>query len=505
MTLGFIPHPLANPNKPQHRSPQAVLKATIPQPVYEFTMANVPSQPDEEAPPKEAFDASSIRPNPSFQHQPISRLASAFPANLPIAGAQGHPAHMVHGSNIIGQPSSLGQPSPIAPPVQYPDPHKPRDQLNSYDLFHEINVPTIIPTGQDISREGATGFPPDPKAPQPQTAMYERKPQETMFYHNLPVAGSSSRVTKRTSRTDIHDNSPSPSVQSPTSRGLTGQSNQERRKAHRAYTQKSRNKVNSRFEALLDALPTPPPRLNPRSKAEILEYATETVIRLVSQNNKLELHLALSSSPQLEAWLIDQTQGCRTVREVCQPIQRLFTIGLEWKGAEVWAIEARAPLNTAALGQAWTFVPPPSGRGPSREEETKMTDLTSYLDSGKGQYYTTTCNETVAVVYRSGKPAWLSCEYNASVGFENQDFTTNRTRSAASFGISDVLFVPMILYNHVQVVAAFYNMRSQSPTQNPSLQPQIDPKASMRVASEAIAIIARRFCTLPGVSEFHEQ
>lgn len=257
---------------------------------------------------------------------------------------------------------------------------------------------------------------------------------------------------------------------------------------------------------MLDALPTPPPRLNPRSKAEILEYATETVIRLVSQNNKLELHLALSSSPQLEAWLTDQTQSARTVREVCQPIMRLFTIGLEWKGAEVWAIDSRAPMSTASLGQAWTFVPPPAGRRPSREEETRISELSAFLDSGKGAYYTTTANEALSVVYRTGKPAWLSCEFKAHIGFEeHSDFVTERTRLAASYGISDVLFVPLILYNHVQIVVNFYNMRSRNVQANQGLQPQIDPKSSIKVATEAITIIARRFCSLPGVSEFAEQ
>lgn len=396
------------------------------------------------------------------------------------------------------------QPGPMGSTVQYAPPvdTRPRDQLN-YDLFPEINLPSIGPSGQDLAREGATHFAVDPKAPQ--GAIERKQAQEGSFYGHLSAPGASSRITKRTSRGEVHEHSSSPSVQSPPQLGLTGQSSLERRKAHRAYTQKSRNKVNSRFEALLDALPTPPPRLNPRSKAEILEYATETVIRLVSQNNKLELHLALSSSPQLEAWLTDQTQSARTVREVCQPIMRLFTIGLEWKGAEVWAIDSRAPMNTAALGQAWTFVPPPSGRRPSREEEAKISELGGFLDSGKGAYYSTTSNEALAVVYRTGKPAWLSCEYKTQVGFEEQEFNTDRTRLAQSYGISDVLFVPLILYNHVQIVVTFYNMRSRSPSGNPALHPQIDPKSSIKVASEAIGIIARRFCALPGVSEFAEQ
>lgn len=86
------------------------------------------------------------------------------------------------------------------------------------------------------------------------------------------------------------------------------------------------------------------------------------MLRLRARNNKLELSLALSSTPQLEAWLTEQTAHARTVHEVCQPIMRLFTIGLDWKGAEAWAVDSRAPMNPGALGQAWTYIPPPPQR-----------------------------------------------------------------------------------------------------------------------------------------------
>lgn len=461
-----------------------------------LAMANPP--PDHQS-PKHSFDPS-LRPSPSL---PQTR-PQHFPPSLHIPQHQHLPPH----------PSSLPHPVSVPPPPQYPsvsDP-RPRPDLNSYDLFPDIPVPSH-PVPQQHDTTTTTTTPPPPSAaqfPLDQKQSFDRKQTDSPFYTSLPIA-SASRLTKRSSRPDLHDHSSSPSLQSPSHRPVAhpgqspGQSSLERRKAHRAYTQKSRKKVNSRFEALLDALPTPPPRLNPRSKAEILEYATETVIRLVSQNNKLELHLALSSSPQLEAWLTDHTQTARTVREVCQPIMRLFTIGLEWKGAEVWAIDSRAPMTTASLGQAWTFVPPPSGRRPSREDEARISELGAFLDSGKGDYYTTTSNEALAIVYRTGKPAWFSCEYKAQIGFDDQEMSNERTRLAQSYGISDVLFVPLILYNHVQIVVNFYNMRSRTTTPNPALQAQIDPKASIKVASEAINIIARRFCSLPGVSEFAEQ
>lgn len=91
------------------------------------------------------------------------------------------------------------------------------------------------------------------------------------------------------------------------------------------------------------------------------------------------------------------------------------------------------------------------------------------------------------------------------MGFEEGEFATERMRLAMTYGISDVLFVPLILYNHVQIVVNFYNMRSRTPAGNPALQPQTDPKSAIKVATEAIAIIARRFCSLPGVREFAEK
>lgn len=359
----------------------------------------------------------------------------------------------------------------------------------------------------------------------------QRHAHEPSPFSTIPLPPSSSRIVKRSSLVNAASG-PSGSASSlgagisptlPTSVGgdigpstslaynATGdqfpgtgqaraQSSMERRKAHRAYTQKSRNKVNARFEALLDALPTPPPRLNPRSKAEILEYATETVIQLVKQNQKLELSVALSSTPQLETWLVDQTQHARTMREVCHPVMHLFTIGLGWRGAEAWIMDQRTPRSQAALGQAWTFIPPYG-----REDDGRVSELSTFLDSAKGSLYDTCSAEALAVVYRSGKPAWLSCEYKTFIGFDESGFSAERTRMAPTYGISDVLFVPLILYNHVQMVVNFYNMRSRTPSGIPALQSHADPKSAIRVATEVVGIIARKFSSLPGVSEFAEK
>lgn len=502
------------------------LHSTPPISRHNFAMSNVPSQPDDDASNKDAFDPSSSLRNPTtslnphhdittprhslpfppqqLHHLPPQPLSSTNPSHHPSPGST-----LAHHQNPIG--ASTIPYGAAAVPLDT----RPRDHLQTYDLFPDISVAPVVPAQE----AGPSTFTHDARPPPPHHHHHHQQPPHHSYsnprlphaqssaYASIPLPASSSRITKRTSRApEGLEQSSSPSAQSPSQRATAGQSSLERRKAHRAYTQKSRNKVNSRFEALLDALPTPPPRLNPRSKAEILEYATETVIRLVSQNNKLELSLALSSTPHLEAWLTDQTQHARTVREVCQPIMRLFTIGLEWKGAEAWAIDSRAPMNQAALGQAWTFVPPPTGRSAFRDDDNnRISELTTFLDSAKGTYYETASNEALAVVYRTGKPAWLSCEYKTFIGFDDSDFATDRTRMALTYGISDALFVPLILYNHVQIVVNFYNMRSRSPSGNPSLQPQTDPKSAIKVATEAIAIIARRFCSLPGVSEFADK
>lgn len=196
--------------------------------------------------------------------------------------------------------------------------------------------------------------------------------------------------------------------------------------------------MNARFEALMRALPPPPPRINPRSKAEILEYATDAVLELTAQNKLLGMKLALSSPPDLEAWLMRQMQNARTVRDVCQPILQLLAGGLNWSGAEVWAIDSRAPKGSNALGQAWTYIPADPKGHVTHREHTRKLNLGAFLSSGQGTFFLVDSNESIAVAYRSGKPAWLSCSSGRRT-LELTDAVMGRTAHAyQNFGITDV-------------------------------------------------------------------
>lgn len=476
-----------------------------------FAMSGLPPPQDEDVITKESFSPATARQSRELQRNTLpfrsENLLQMPPSSMtgqgPIIHPTAHPSAIQHAGSLPLRLSSVGPSTPYIGPGAYET--RGRDHVTQqYDFFGELPIPQVLHTQEAGSstmhelRHTSQITAPlyNPRAANDPAHVYNPNP--------IPV---STRIEKRRSQViQGSGRSSSPSTPSPARRQTTTQSSLERRKAHRAYTQKSRNKVNSRFESLLDALPAPPPRLNPRSKAEILEYATETVIRLVTQNNKLELSLALSSTPHLDAWLSEQTQAVRTVREVCHPVMRLFTTGLDWKGCEAWAVDAEAPVDRASLAQAWTYLPPPTpGRIDQQEGQPTTSDLNAFLETGKETYYETTCDEGIAVAYRSAKPGWVSCEYKNFMGFDQTQFSMDRTRLALNYGISDALMVPLVLYNHVQIVLVFYNMRPRSPTGNPAIQPHTDPKSAIKVATETMAILARRFSSLPGVTEFTER
>jgi hypothetical protein len=270
-----------------------------------------------------------------------------------------------------------------------------------------------------------------------------------------------------------------------------------RLKAHRAYTQKSREKVNVRFNALMEALPPPPPRVNPRSKAEILQYSVQQVLFLRQRNTQLEMRLALTSEAELSQWIHEKTKDATTIREVTQPILELFCVGLGWEACDVWAIDARAPRDRPALGQAWTFIPPQMNMD-SDQDQIKAASLEAFLMSGRAMYFTITDTEAISTSYATGSPMWLDCR-NPSIryGRHAASATCERSRLATQHGISDMLIVPLQLYNQVQIVAAFYTTNRQ---RNSSASVDaFDPASIVRKTETVIALLAKKF-TLAGPS-----
>jgi hypothetical protein len=308
---------------------------------------------------------------------------------------------------------------------------------------------------------------------------------------------------KRAGRAQILQSTKTPELEIPESDAAEAESGgsdesatrMARLKAHRAYTQKSREKVNVRFNALMEALPPPPPRVNPRSKAEILQYSVQQVLSLRQRNTHLEMRLALTSEAELAAWIHEKTQDATTIREVTQPVLELFCVGLGWEACDVWAIDARAPRDRPALGQAWTFMPPQMNMD-SDQDQIKAASLEAFLISGRAMYFTINDTEAISTSYASGSPMWLDCR-NPSMryGLHAASATCDRSRLATQHGIADMLIVPLQLYNQVQVVAAFYTT-SQQRSSSASIT-AFDPASIVRKTENVISVLAKKF-TLAG-------
>jgi hypothetical protein len=216
-----------------------------------------------------------------------------------------------------------------------------------------------------------------------------------------------------------------------------------RREAHRQYTQKSREKVNTLFRELLEALPEKLKLRSQPSKADILSFTVQQVHALTLENTLLKMKLALTSTSELKLWIQEQTKSATTVRDACHPITELFCIGLHFGAAEMWALDSRSP---GSLGQAWNYLPPSMS---SVDDQFKAEKLKEFLRLGEGMFFATNSNEPCCAVFSSETPVWIKCGESAA------GTASARTSVATEFGISGQLLVPLRMYDQV-IVACFY-------------------------------------------------
>lgn len=112
-----------------------------------------------------------------------------------------------------------------------------------------------------------------------------------------------------------------------------------RRAQHRetvkSHTRKCREKVNEKFERLLEALPSPPCGVEVKYKAQVLEYTISVFRKLIARRHALRTDIALSSAHAVARWAGGELAGAR-FEEVVEKFARLYATKKNWKYAEVW-------------------------------------------------------------------------------------------------------------------------------------------------------------------------
>jgi len=95
----------------------------------------------------------------------------------------------------------------------------------------------------------------------------------------------------------------------------------------KSHTRRCREKVNEKFANLLEALPSAPPGVEVKHKAQILEYTLQVFRALLARRNRLRVDIALASETSLRDW-------CET-----QPLSAfaaLYARKHRWPYVETW-------------------------------------------------------------------------------------------------------------------------------------------------------------------------
>lgn len=289
-----------------------------------------------------------------------------------------------------------------------------------------------------------------------------------------------------------------------------------RRAAHRGYTQKSREKVNARFNELLAVLPPlPSNHAIPRSKAGILDYAIEHAQLLRSSVAALEIKVALSSPEELATWFSKYTAGACTIREVAQPILDLFCIGMGWTGAEGWALDADG-ASASYFKQAWTHLPSSDsleyrrqGRrneaealskyelAAARNEQSERNSLLeSFFATGSNLLIPASRSSCMSIVQSSGEPSYISAPVQSAAQNPSDQllsritFAANGTLKCAAARVSAVLTVPLCMYGRVQMVLMFYGTEPMKYDTHQDMYSAAAENTAKRIAEITLA----RYC-----------
>ena len=223
----------------------------------------------------------------------------------------------------------------------------------------------------------------------------------------------------------------------------TTASNKQERQGVKSHTRKCREKVNEKFNLLLEALPRPPAGVEVKHKAQILEYTIRVFKSLLQKRATLRMELALSSSKTLFEWarstLHKPQTGIRSnqwtelpsISSLLEQFILLYCRKQNWKYAEVW-LEQHHGKRCFQLEV--TVV--------NCETEDSSAALIQFANESKRVCPVVSPQHGGGIVIRTSaacKPEWLPPQ--ASV--DSTAFT--RAPLAASCGLQTMLAVPVML------------------------------------------------------------
>lgn len=115
-----------------------------------------------------------------------------------------------------------------------------------------------------------------------------------------------------------------------------------RSSAVKSHTRRCREKVNEKFERLLEALPPPPNGVEVKHKAQILEYTIRVFRHYIARRAALNIDIALASPAALARWAA--ARGSQTLHSLLDDFSALYARKHHWPYVETWT---GSPLSLA--------------------------------------------------------------------------------------------------------------------------------------------------------------
>ncbi|KAK1867485.1 hypothetical protein I4F81_009992 [Pyropia yezoensis] len=196
---------------------------------------------------------------------------------------------------------------------------------------------------------------------------------------------------------------------------------------HRAYTKRSRAKVNDRFKLLAQVLPRPPPTVNVRSKAEVLDYTIEVILRALARNRRLEVSLALTSGPLMDAFVAEGTAAARCITDVTEWLFHFMVEAFGFLAAETVLTRSAVHLADGC---------PPGVRA-------YLTAAPAGLPPG----------DVVAQAAASGTAQWVKVA---------DESYTRAARGAVAAGVTGCVAMPLVVHGGVVAVLALADVAERS-------------------------------------------
>lgn len=234
------------------------------------------------------------------------------------------------------------------------------------------------------------------------------------------------------------------------------QNSKQHRNNVKSHTRKCREKVNEKFDRLLEALPDPPPGEEVKHKAQILDYTIRVFRELITKRASLRTEIALSSHDALEHWiastLADASKSVPAgtpvpILALLEGFANLYCIKKNWKYGEMWVVNNGNPPQLSLDATVFNCVDHATSAALIEfSEETKRLCPTTTSQTGG----------LVSRTFASQRPEWLP-----DVCTDSSAFT--RAPLAERCKLDTALAVPVLLRpGRVAAVLLFADVKERT-------------------------------------------